>query len=231
MDGFLKYDSLPQSSRDENEMSTGKSSSTIKIGEELDKLFPTKSATKDGELVTIQVSRKQPTLFEIHSLTDHLDNMVKKFETEQAGFSNKLRDIYEKLFDELIRQEMIACLERGLMFVAIKKEALNVFDSMQKLYRSSYAYAIAKDLLTKKDIIQMRIEIPKFMQQIDTENEALQKMHKEWQERKKAAEEAENIRLIKQTFMENQLILSNQQIVNQIEDIIDTEHKWLKDLD
>lgn len=234
MNNFLKYEEIQSSEIKASEyksLNTAASFQDINIGDELDILFPPQTVTEESELKTFHACRKQATLFEICELKNYFDSKLKELENEESGFSDKLRDIYFKLFDELIRQEIIACPERGLLLVSVRNEALKTMTSMQKLYRSCFAFAITKDLLSQKDIIKKRQDIPKFIHEINRANETLQSMRKEWEEKKRREEEAEHIKMIERTFVENQLIIANQQMVNQIEDVIDSEHKWLKDED
>lgn len=129
MNEFLKYEIVNQvslSSNDKKQKDRRQKRppcQEISIDEELDKLFPPKSITNEGEVKTIRASRKQANLFDIHKLNDDLDNIINTtLENEQTGFSRKLLAVHTEMFDELIRQEMIACLERGLMLQDIKNE-------------------------------------------------------------------------------------------------------------
>lgn len=236
MNNFLKYETLHRGIKEKHDETLTKEpkqlkSEKINVGKELDELFPQKSVKENGEIQTLRVSRNQASMFEIYKLRDDLDSTVKDLEEEQTGFSDRLRSVYDDIFDELIRQEIIECPERGLMLAAIKKEATGTLNVMQNLYRSSFAYAVTKDLLAQRNIIQKRNEIPELILKIDAENKTLQNMNHERFERIRSIEESERIKDIERTFKENQLIIANRQMVNQIEDIIDAEHKWLIDMD
>lgn len=129
MNEFLKYEIVNQvllSSNDKKQKDRRQKRppcQEISIDEELDKLFPPKSITNEGEVKTIRASRKQANLFDIHKLNDDLDNVINTtLENEQTGFSRKLLAVHTEMFDELIRQEIIACPERGLMLQDIKNE-------------------------------------------------------------------------------------------------------------
>lgn len=234
MDSFLKYEDIETQST--NKFRKGCAVEINKhseipgntdVDKELDKLFAPR--TVRGQIV--RVSRKQATLFEIYELTEKFDNTLKDLEDEHTGFSNKLRDMYGQLFDELIRQEILVCPDRGSLLINVKSEAVESLKAMKKLYRSCFAYAITKNLIARKNCIQMRKQIPKLEEQINFENEKLQSMRSDWAKKKREEEEKERIKTIERSFIENQLIIANQQMVNRIEDAIDTEHRWLKDLD
>lgn len=129
MNEFLKYEMISQVplSNNDKKQRDGRQKrppcQEINIDQELDKLFPPKSITDEGEVKTIRASRKQANLFDIHKLNDDLDDVINKtLENEQTGFSRKLLAVHTEMFDELIRQEMIACPERGLMMLAVKEE-------------------------------------------------------------------------------------------------------------
>lgn len=85
--------------------------------------------------------------------------------------------------------------------------------------------------MVQREIIQKRKEISEMTEELNSAKTELQNRHNQWDERKRQEEEKDSLRRIKSTFFENQLILSNQQMVNQIEDIIDSEHRWLKNVD
>lgn len=129
MNEFLKYEMVNQVSlsngdkKQKDRRQKRPPCQEINIDEELDKLFPPKSITNEGEVKTIKASRKQANLFDIHKLNDDLDDVINTtLENEQTGFSRKLLAVHTEMFDELIRQEMIACPKRGLMMLAIKDE-------------------------------------------------------------------------------------------------------------
>lgn len=108
---------------------------------------------------------------------------------------------------------------------------LGTLQFMEKLQKSCFALAITKDLMVQREIIQKRKEISELTEELNRAKAELQNMHNQFDERKRQEEEEDSLRRIKATFFENQLILSNQQMVNQIEDIIDSEHRWLKNID
>lgn len=132
MNEFLKYEVISQvslSDDDKKQRGGGRQKRPpcheINIDEELDKLFPPKSVTDEGEVKTIRVSRKQANLFDIHKLNDDLDDAINTtMENEQTGFSEKFMAVHTGMFDELTRQEMIACPERGLMMVTVRDEVI-----------------------------------------------------------------------------------------------------------
>lgn len=49
--------------------------------------------------------------------------------------------------DEIIRQETLNCVERGLMMIHVRDEINMTFETYQKLYESAIGYGIRKVLL------------------------------------------------------------------------------------
>ena len=241
MNEFLKCEMISQVSPS-NTMKQGKDPKEkrqkrppcqeINVGEQLDKLFPPKKGiTEEGEVKTIRASRHQANLFDIHQLSEDLDNVINTLENEQSGFSRQRLAVHIRMFDELIRQEVIACLQSGLLLVNVRDEVLGTMKFMEKLQKSCFAYAVTKDLLAQREIIQKRKEISELTEAVNSAKQKLQNMRDEWEEHKRQEVEEDSLRKIRQTFYENQLILSNQEMVNKIEDIIDSEHRWLESID
>ncbi|CAF1619552.1 unnamed protein product [Rotaria sp. Silwood1] len=71
--------------------------------------------------------------------------LYKEFALEN-GLCPKRRQIYDDLFDELIRITKIHCYERGHLLKRIKNEYQQWMNTYEELYSSSMAYAIRQYL-------------------------------------------------------------------------------------
>ena len=72
---------------------------------------------------------------------------------------NLQENLERKLFDELIRQITLNCLERGILLTRIKKELNMTVNSYQSLYESSIAYGIRTLLLAEEEKKKLTDEI------------------------------------------------------------------------
>ena len=115
--------------------------------------------------------------------------MVKR-KAKETGICPVRRELYDELFDELIRQVTLNCVERGLLLLAVRDEIRMTMEAYKTLYDSSIAFGIRKALLSE----QGKKELVEKIEQLEKKNSELEKSIKEneirFEEEKK--KEAEN---------------------------------------
>lgn len=95
---FLKYDEEHQL----NESGPSSKPSNDRIRQTLDQIFPPLETAENGN--KLHVSTKQAAIFEILDLEIDLESKLKDVENAVQGFSPEISEIYQQLFQELIRQ-------------------------------------------------------------------------------------------------------------------------------
>ncbi|CAF2799084.1 unnamed protein product [Rotaria sp. Silwood2] len=77
----------------------------------------------------------------------------------ENGLCPKRRQIYDDLFDELIRITKIHCFERGQLLERIKNEHQQWMNTYEELYSSSMAYAIRQYLYRMEEKKHLELTI------------------------------------------------------------------------
>ncbi|GBM28141.1 hypothetical protein AVEN_224196-1 [Araneus ventricosus] len=230
---FLKYDDeksadddattiTKRSPRSENRLSL--------ISKTLNQIFRPIRIEESGKHIVRYASTKQQTLFEILDLQNLFEEKLATYKNERSGFNPEIWKIHHQLFEELIRQEIIACPERGQLLKSILEEQLQTLDSIKKNCKSVFSYAVCKRLLSRKFVIGNRGEIPKFQERIREAEDEMSEMHRENERKKLEMDESEQIKEIERNFLENQLTRVNDEMIALYIDKIDEEHRWLKDI-
>lgn len=208
-----------------------RSRTEIAIDEELDNIFPPKTFVEQGENKIIVASRREVLTYEILELDDDWNKAVDKLNDDQVGFSSGLQDIYKQIFDELIRQEIIDCPERGLLMAAVRNQMRDILKYTHNLYKSTFGFSLRKDLLMQSEIMQKRKDISNFKDQLWRLSKEFETLTLQSDEERQKAEETERVESMKQNSTEEKMTLENQQLTMELENIVDKEHRWLKDVD
>ncbi|XP_023344972.1 putative inner dynein arm light chain, axonemal [Eurytemora carolleeae] len=93
---------------------------------------------------------------DVKYLTELLDIKLKEHMAQTTGICQKRRELYTQLFEELIRQSIITCTERGLLLMRIKNEQKQTLIGYQTLYEHSLQYGIKKMSETKFNLDILR---------------------------------------------------------------------------
>lgn len=95
---FMKYDEEQQL----NESGPSSKPSNDQIRQIMDQIFPPLELAENGD--KLHVSTKQAAIFEILDLENDLESRLKDIADGVQGFSPEISEIYQQLFQELIRQ-------------------------------------------------------------------------------------------------------------------------------
>jgi len=100
-----------------------------------------------GECYKQYVSHEQAKRDKVHQLLQvTIDENLKRRAAKSHGICSVRENIHMQLFDEVIRQVTLDCVERGLLLFRCKEEAKMSLASYQTLYQSSLTYGIRKKM-------------------------------------------------------------------------------------
>ncbi|GFQ72713.1 28 kDa inner dynein arm light chain, axonemal [Trichonephila clavata] len=136
--------SSPKSSRQDSK------NKDHQVAEILDAILPPREFEDDGKLWIQPVSRTPATRLDVVNLAEKLDNRLIERNAREIGICPIRRELYDQCFDELIRQETLNCVERGLLFVRIRDELRMSLAAYENLYDSGVAFGIRKTLLSER---------------------------------------------------------------------------------
>ncbi|KAF8764643.1 28 kDa inner dynein arm light chain like protein [Argiope bruennichi] len=227
---FLKYDDESTEDVKITERSPQSENKISLISKILDQIFPPICIEESHKHIVRYASRKQQTLFEILDLQNHFEEKLAPYKKEISYFNPEIWKLHQQLFEELIRQEIIACPERGLLLKSILDEQLQTLDSIKKNCKSVFSYAVCKKLLSRKFLIGHRGEIPKFQERMRKGEDEMSEMQRENERKRLEIEQGEQIKDIERNFLESQLTKVNDEMTTLYMSKIDEEHKWLKNI-
>ncbi|KAG8183341.1 hypothetical protein JTE90_013032 [Oedothorax gibbosus] len=222
---FLKFEERRSNDRDSSSESGNKL-----IVQTLNQIFPPLATTENGQQGHLRISTKQAAIHEIKDLEKELDAKLKKeCKKEVPGFGRQINQVYQQVFQELIRQETIECPERGLLYKLVFDEFNISVRSLEKCVKSTFSNAVSKALLSRSSVLGMGVEIPKLERRLQEARTLAEGMQRERREGLPTMEEIERVKMIEFEFLENQVEKANQEMIKTYEDIVDEEHRWLKD--
>lgn len=161
----------PSSARSTKETSKSKEHQVAEI---LDTILPPREYEEDGKLWIQTVSRTPATRVDVVNLAEKLDNKLVDRHAREIGICPIRRELYDQCFDELIRQETLNCVERGLLFVRVRDELRMTLSAYETLYDSGVAFGIRKALMSEKG----KMDIVEKLDFLTRENEDLRKQLK-----------------------------------------------------
>lgn len=122
------------------------SSDQKQTDEILTSILPPLQWEADGGLWVQKVSSQPATRSEVIQATTLLDQRLRERQARETGICPVRRDLYQQVFDELIRQVTIECAERGLLLLRVRDEINMTLAAYQTLYQSSVAFGMRKAL-------------------------------------------------------------------------------------
>ncbi|CAG7725516.1 unnamed protein product [Allacma fusca] len=142
----------------------------------LDSILPPKELKKEGRVWRTPVSNMPATRQEIMNLQDRLDMYLKQTRVRETGICPLRHKLYSELFDELIRESTIACIERGLLLVRVRNEINMTIKEYENLFASSSACGIRKALLAETTKVDMESKIESTLLRIEKKKCCLEKL-------------------------------------------------------
>lgn len=174
----------------------------------LNSIHKPKEWTAGNHLFVQQVSTAPCTRTDVVHLEEALDAQLHVRQAKPTGICPVRRELYSQCFDELIRQDTINCVEKGLLMARVRGEIQMTLAAYENLIISKLAFDMRKGLQEAADISDMKKRIAQLekekrdlMEQVDQEkarcedieNEANEKAQ---EEEAKATAELESLREI-----------------------------------
>ncbi|GIX95782.1 33 kDa inner dynein arm light chain, axonemal [Caerostris extrusa] len=124
----------------------------------LDVLLPPMISEKNGEYWYQCVSRTSATSSDLLRLQEQLDEELLRQGAREIGICPIRSELYDQCFEELIRQEVVACPERGRLLRMVHLETKLSLDAAVSCYESALAYGIQKRLMCCKQVAHLTTE-------------------------------------------------------------------------
>ncbi|KAF8566988.1 hypothetical protein P879_08788 [Paragonimus westermani] len=105
----------------------------------LNSILPPREWTENGQLWIQHVSSTPATRLDVVNLQEELDRRLQQRQARETGICPVRRELYNQVFDEMIRQVTINCAERGLLLLRVRDEIRMTIAAYQTLYESSIA--------------------------------------------------------------------------------------------
>ena len=128
---FLKYHHQQRTDDGEDDESVS-SNERDALDQVLDAMFePRTWQTDDGAHMTQYVSRVPSNRQDAVALHSLLDMCLQKYEAKETGLCPIRRTLYDRTFDELIRQVTVNCVDQGLLLFRVRNEFLMTLAVLQ----------------------------------------------------------------------------------------------------
>ncbi|CAH8824213.1 unnamed protein product [Trichobilharzia szidati] len=116
----------------------------------LNSILPPREWSENGQLWIQHVSSTPATRLDVVNLQEELDRRLQQRQARETGICPVRRELYNQVFDELIRQVTINCAERGLLLLRVRDEIRMTIAAYQTLYESSVAFGMRKALQSEQ---------------------------------------------------------------------------------
>ncbi|KAK4473361.1 hypothetical protein MN116_004520 [Schistosoma mekongi] len=130
--------------------SSGETKISQQTEEILNSILPPREWSENGQLWIQHVSSTPATRLDVVNLQEELDKRLQQRQARETGICPVRRELYNQVFDELIRQVTINCAERGLLLLRVRDEIRMTITAYQTLYESSVAFGMRKALLSEQ---------------------------------------------------------------------------------
>ncbi|VDK18212.1 unnamed protein product [Anisakis simplex] len=110
----------------------------------LDCILPPRVYKSEGKIWRERTSTVPVTRHDLLEIQERFEAELLSRKAKPFGICPIRRDVYDQLFDELIRQVTVNCAERGLMLLRIRDELRLTLFSYEHVLQSAIAYGIRK---------------------------------------------------------------------------------------
>ncbi|VDM37338.1 unnamed protein product [Toxocara canis] len=104
----------------------------------------------EGKIWRERTSTVPATRHDVAETQERFELELRNRKAKPFGICPIRRDIYDQLFDELIRQVSVNCAERGLMLLRVRDELRLTLFSYEHVLESAIAYGIRKSITTQQ---------------------------------------------------------------------------------
>ncbi|KER20795.1 axonemal dynein light intermediate polypeptide 1 family protein [Opisthorchis viverrini] len=149
----------------------GEQKTSQQTEEILNSILPPREWTENGQLWIQHVSSTPATRLDVVNLQEELDRRLQQRQARETGICPVRRELYNQVFDELIRQVTINCAERGLLLLRVRDEIRMTIAAYQTLYESSVAFGMRKALQAE----QGRADMERMIADLEQEKRDLER--------------------------------------------------------
>ncbi|KAM6045592.1 axonemal dynein light intermediate polypeptide 1 [Chlamydotis macqueenii] len=167
-----------------------------------------------------EVSSAPSTRLDVVRLQEQLERQLQQRQARDTGICPVRRELYSQCFDELIRETIINCAERGLLLLRVRDEIQMTLAAYQILHESSVSFGMRKALQAE----QGKSDMEKRIAELEEEKRELERRLSEEKAKCEAIEKQGNERLQREEKKHTEEIQflkqANQQLKGQLESII-----------
>ncbi|KHN85982.1 28 kDa inner dynein arm light chain, axonemal [Toxocara canis] len=116
----------------------------------IDCILPPRVYESEGKIWRERTSTVPATRHDVAETQERFELELRNRKAKPFGICPIRRDIYDQLFDELIRQVSVNCAERGLMLLRVRDELRLTLFSYEHVLESAIAYGIRKSITTQQ---------------------------------------------------------------------------------
>ncbi|XP_019736129.1 axonemal dynein light intermediate polypeptide 1-like isoform X1 [Hippocampus comes] len=185
----------------------------------LNLMFPPRKWEEANKEWIQRVCSEPSTRVDVVNLEEELDKKLLHTRAMETGICPLRRQLYTECFDELIRQVVLICVERGLLLLRVRDEIQMTIAAYQAFYESSMVFGMRKALHDEQDKVALKDKISDLENLVEELMEQLQQQKKKCVDVKKMATEKQQAQEKKHTEEIQTLRKNNQQLKVQLEGV------------
>eukprot|EP00924_Labyrinthula_sp_SR-Ha-C_P005171 snap_masked-scaffold_1-processed-gene-23.60-mRNA-1 protein AED:0.18 eAED:0.18 QI:0/-1/0/1/-1/1/1/0/307 len=124
----------------------------------------------------IKVLKEYPTREDVLALSKKLDAVLEYRQAKMNGVCIVREDIFNDLFDELLRQIFIKEPERGILLSRVQNEARLRVDAYKMLYESAINYGIKKLILSEQGLEDLSTRVQELEEKVKLKSEEVREL-------------------------------------------------------
>ncbi|XP_049590858.1 axonemal dynein light intermediate polypeptide 1-like [Syngnathus scovelli] len=186
----------------------------------LNLMFPPRRWEEANKEWVQRVCSEPSTRVDVVNLEEELDKKLLQTRAMETGICPLRRQLYTECFDELIRQVVLICAERGLLLLRVRDEIKMTIAAYQTFYESSMVFGVRKALHDEQDKVALKDKISDLENLKEELIEKLNHQKKKCVEVKKMAAEKQEAQEKKCTEEIQSLRKNNQQMKVQLEGLL-----------
>ncbi|XP_035215797.1 33 kDa inner dynein arm light chain, axonemal-like [Stegodyphus dumicola] len=137
------------------------------IARVLDSILLPTTIERNGKMYLLRLSRQPISRSQLVELSKNFESCLKERQVRMQGYCPIRRELYDQLFDELIRQSTILCAERGSLLLRVRDEFRMTIAAYEQLYESGMEYGIRKATQAEAEKNSVEIQYNQLMAEIE----------------------------------------------------------------
>ncbi|XP_077581568.1 axonemal dynein light intermediate polypeptide 1-like [Stigmatopora nigra] len=185
----------------------------------LNVIFPPRQWEQANKEWVQRVCGEASTRLDVVNVEEELDKILLQTRAMETGICPLRRQLYTECFDELIRQVVLICPERGLLILRVRDEIRMTITAYQTFYESSMVFGVRKALHDEQDKVARKDKISDLEHMNMELKLKLERQKNKYLEIEKMAVEKKEAQEKKHTEEILSLRKSNQQLKVQLEGV------------